>query len=86
VAFVYLVVVGSTALFVGFLYVLQRWTASATAYSTVLMPIVVIVFGALLAGETMTLSFVVGAAVVTAGVYIGALAPERRPAAVPALA
>lgn len=85
-AFAYLVLIGSTALFVAYLYVLQRWTASAAAYTTVLFPVVTTALGALLAREMVTGSFLLGAAIVMAGVYIGALAPERRPAPGPAAA
>jgi drug/metabolite transporter (DMT)-like permease len=38
-AFTYLVVIGSVVLFYLYLYVLARWTASATAYSFLLFPV-----------------------------------------------
>lgn len=76
-AFAYLVLVGSTVLFIGFLYVLQRWTASATSYATLLMPLVTIAIGRLLAGETVSVQFLAGAALILAGVYLGVLAPDR---------
>lgn len=77
-AFGYLVLIGSMVLFIGFLYVLQRWTASATSYATVLFPLVTVALGAVLAGEGVTTAFVAGALVVVAGVYLGALAPDVR--------
>lgn len=81
VAFVYLVLIGSTVLFVGFLYVLQRWTASATSYASLLFPVVTVAIGILFAGEVVSLQFIVGAALIVIGVYLGALAPQRpRPA------
>ena len=85
-AFAYLVLIGSTVLFVGFLYVLQRWTASATSYATLLFPVVTVAIGAVLAGEIVSLQFVAGAALIVAGVYLGAVAPEHpaRPATAPA--
>ena len=85
-AFAYLVLVGSTVLFVGFLYIIQRWTASATSYATLLFPLVTVAIGAILAGEVVSLQFVAGAALIVVGVYLGALAPSRsgRAAAVPA--
>ena len=85
-AFAYLVLVGSTVLFVGFLYVLQRWTASATSYATLLFPLVTVAIGAVLAGEIVSLQFVAGALVTIAGVYLGAVAPERSARAAPAAA
>ena len=81
VAFAYLVLIGSTVLFVGFLYVLQRWTASATSYASLLFPVVTVAIGILFAGEAVSLQFIAGAALIVIGVYLGALAPERaRPA------
>ena len=81
IAFAYLVLVGSTILFVGFLYVLQRWTASATSYASLLFPVVTVAIGILFAGEAVSLQFLAGAALIVVGVYLGALAPERaRPA------
>ena len=72
-AVVYLVF-STIVLFVGFFFVVRRWTASATAYSTVLTPIVAVTLGAALAGEAVSLQFVSGAALVIAGTYVGALA------------
>ena len=81
VAFAYLVLVGSTVLFVGFLYVLQRWSASATSYASLLFPVVTVAIGILFAGEAVSLQFLGGAALIVIGVYLGAIAPERaRPA------
>lgn len=76
-AFAYLALIGSTVLFVGFLYVLQRWTASATSYATLLFPIVTVAIGAVLAGELVSPQFLAGAALIVAGVYLGAVAPQR---------
>lgn len=78
-AFAYLVTVGSFALFLLFLYVIRRWTASAVAYQFVLSPMVAVAAGAWLADESVTATFAVGAAVILAGVYVGALWPRRRP-------
>jgi drug/metabolite transporter (DMT)-like permease len=76
VAFVYLVA-ATVGLFLAVLVVVQRWTASATAYTFVLMPVVAIVVGALVADEAITVTTVVGGAVVCAGVYVGAARPAR---------
>ncbi len=46
IALVYLVVLGTVVLFVGFLFVVRRWTTSATSYSTVLFPVVTVAMGA----------------------------------------
>ena len=73
-AVVYLVF-STIVLFVGFFFVVRRWAASATAYATVLTPVVTVVLGAILAGESVSLAFLAGAAFVLAGTYVGALAP-----------
>ena len=78
-AFVYLVA-ATVGLFVLVLVVVQRWTASATAYLFVLMPIVAALVGALVIDEPITATLAVGAAVVFLGVYVGALSrTPRRP-------
>ena len=72
----------SVKLFAGFLFVVKRWTASASSYATILFPIVTIAIAAVLAAEAVTLPFVVGTAFVMVGVYVGAIAsPRRIPAA-----
>lgn len=76
-ALAYLVVIGSIGLFWLFLYVIARWTASATSYVVTLMPIVAISLGALVADEDLTTELVVGALVVLVAVYVGALSGSR---------
>jgi drug/metabolite transporter (DMT)-like permease len=66
-------IAATVGLFVLVLVVVQRWTASATAYTFVLMPVTAIVLGALVADEPIALTTVVGGAVVGAGVYAGAV-------------
>jgi drug/metabolite transporter (DMT)-like permease len=81
-ALAYLVVLGSVGLFAAFLYVVRRWTASASAYLLVFMPLVATPLAAATRGESVGAVFTVGMALVLAGVYLGALA-RRTPAAVP---
>ncbi|HET9416161.1 MAG TPA: DMT family transporter [Candidatus Limnocylindria bacterium] len=76
--FGYLVVIGSVVVFVLFLYVVGRWTASATSYVWPLLPLVAIPFSALVTRESVTPRLVVGGAFVLAGVYLGAFAPAAR--------
>jgi drug/metabolite transporter (DMT)-like permease len=73
----WLVIVGSVGLFYLFLFVIRRWTASATAYSLTLMPVVAVTLGALFAGEPVTLEVVVGAGLVVLAVYVGAVRGVR---------
>jgi drug/metabolite transporter (DMT)-like permease len=80
-ALAYLVTIGSVGMFALFLYVLRRWTATATSYLLVLSPLVTVAVASLLAGERITVQFALGAALVGAGVYVGALsAPIAGPA------
>lgn len=72
-AMAYLVGPGSIGVFVLALYVLARWSASATSYAFLLFPLVAIVTGAVLLGEPIQPSFLVGGTVVLAGVYVGAI-------------
>jgi drug/metabolite transporter (DMT)-like permease len=73
----YLVLFGSVAMFALFLFTLQRWTASAVSYVTLLMPLVTIVLAAVLTGERITSSFVLGGVVILGGVYVGAFMKGR---------
>jgi drug/metabolite transporter (DMT)-like permease len=72
-ALVYLCIVGSIGLFGLFLAMLRRWTASASSYALVAMPLVAIALGAVIRGETITPIFIVGGVLVAIGVYVGAL-------------
>ncbi|MGQ0848797.1 MAG: DMT family transporter [Actinomycetota bacterium] len=80
----YLAVIGSVGLFGLFLFVLRRWSASATSFSTALIPVVSFIAGALLASEAVTLTMVTGALIVLVGVYLGALAGTAAEPAEPA--
>ena len=71
-AFVYLVTLGGIGLFIGVVFIVLRWTASASAYVTVLFPVVTVAVGAILAGELVSLQFVAGASLVMIGTYVGA--------------
>ncbi len=69
----YLVVFGSVSVFILVLYVLARWSATATSYSFLLIPLVTIALGGVLLHEPLQPTFLVGGAVVLAGVYLGAI-------------
>lgn len=72
----YLIVIGSVTLFMLFLFVIERWTASATSYTLLLMPLVTAVAAFVLLGEVVTPALVVGSLFVLGGVYVGAFAPS----------
>ena len=76
-AMAYLIGPGSIGVFLLALYVLARWTASATSYAFLLFPLVAIVLGAVLFDEPVQPSFLLGGAVVLVGVYVGAIYRPR---------
>jgi drug/metabolite transporter (DMT)-like permease len=79
IALVFLILVGSVGVFALFVFVVRRWTASATSYQFVLYPFVAVAISAAIANETVTAVFLLGGALVLAGVYVGALTgPPRR--------
>ena len=73
----YVIVVGSVAVFALMLFVVRRWTATAASYQTVLSPPITIMLSALLLGEPIGWGLVAGTAIVLFGVYIGALTPRH---------
>lgn len=76
----YLVLAGSLGVFWLYVFVLDRWTASAASYQMVLIPLVTVAVSAWLQDEEITWPFAAGALLVLAGVYLGALRqpPARR--------
>jgi drug/metabolite transporter (DMT)-like permease len=80
VALVYLVAMGSVALFILFVIALNRWTASGVSYQFVLFPVVAVLLSSWLLDERVTLSMAVGGVLVLAGTYVGALSGRPVPA------
>jgi drug/metabolite transporter (DMT)-like permease len=73
-ALVFLIIFGSVLVFSLMVYVIKNWTASASSYQFVLLPIVTIAVSAWLTKEPVTPSLILGALLVLAGVYIGGIA------------
>lgn len=73
----YLVLFGSVAMFALYVFAVQRWTASAVSYVTLLMPLVTVAVGSVLTHEQVTPAFVLGGAVILGGVYVGAFLRVR---------
>ena len=69
----YLILIGSVVGFTLYVFVLNRWTASAVSYEGVLIPVVAILLAAWLQDERVTWRFGLGALLVLVGVYVGAL-------------
>ncbi|GGA60666.1 DMT family transporter [Pelagibacterium lentulum] len=70
---VYLILVGSIGLFLLFLFILSRWTASATIYVLLLAPLTAVALDLIILGDMPTVLLVIGGIVAVIGVYIGAL-------------
>jgi drug/metabolite transporter (DMT)-like permease len=77
-AVLWLVVLGSVGLFQLFLYVVRRWTASATVYAVAAMPVVAVVLGAPMLDQPITIEMLVGGLMVMAAVYVGAVSRRSR--------
>jgi len=71
----YVVIFGSLIMFSLYIWLLRRWSASATSYAIMLFPIVGTLGSALLLGEKITPAFVLDGVLVLLGVWIGALMP-----------
>jgi drug/metabolite transporter (DMT)-like permease len=76
----WLALAGSVGLFILFLFVIERWTASAAVYALTLMPVVAVTLGALVADEAITVELLVGGGLVITAVYVGALSGRRQTA------
>lgn len=73
----WLVVLGSVGLFQLFLYVVRRWTASATVYAVTAMPVVAVGLGAVLLDQPITPAVLAGGAMVMVAVYVGAISRAK---------
>jgi drug/metabolite transporter (DMT)-like permease len=73
IALLYLAGVGSIAVFLLHVFVLQSWSASRTAFVMVLIPFVTVVLSAWLDQEPITPALVLGGLLILVGVYVGAL-------------
>jgi drug/metabolite transporter (DMT)-like permease len=72
-AILYLVLGGTVIIFYLAIFIVRRLTASATSYLFVLFPFVTVLMAAWLLDEPLTAALLAGAALVAAGVWIGAL-------------
>lgn len=70
-------VLSSIVGFVLIVWLLSRWSATATSYVGVLTPLVTVAVASLLAAETPTPTFLAGSLLVLLGVYVGALSLQR---------
>jgi drug/metabolite transporter (DMT)-like permease len=73
-ALLYLTVIGSVVVFMLVIFVIKHWTASASSYSFVLMPIVTVLVATWLANESITIPLIAGGVLVLSGAYVGSIA------------
>ncbi len=71
ISLVYLIILGSICLFLLVLYVLHRWTASASSFALLLSPVMTVILGAWVLDEPVTPGLLWGGLLVVAGVYVG---------------
>jgi drug/metabolite transporter (DMT)-like permease len=77
IAFLYILIIVSVIGLFLYMFVLGNWTASGSSYGFVIVPIVTMTVAALIAGEKITINFIIGAVFVLAGVLVGALLPDK---------
>jgi drug/metabolite transporter (DMT)-like permease len=77
IAFLYILFIVTVVAFLLYMFVLGKWTASGTSYGFVLIPLVTVLVAAGIAGEKITVNFIIGGAFVLAGVLVGALLPGK---------
>jgi drug/metabolite transporter (DMT)-like permease len=81
-ALVFLVLLGTVLLFPLALFIIGRWTASGYSYTGLFKPLAAVALAAVILGEPIRLTFVLGGALILAGVWVGALSgPSVRTAA-----
>lgn len=74
---VYLILIGSIGMFLLFLFVLGRWTASASIYILLLAPLAAVVLDLVILGDAPTPLLIVGGIIAIAGVYVGTVFRPR---------
>jgi drug/metabolite transporter (DMT)-like permease len=73
VALLFLVVFGTVLLFPLALFIIGRWTASGYSYTNLFKPLAAVALAAVILGEPVRLTFLLGGALVLIGLWLGAL-------------
>jgi drug/metabolite transporter (DMT)-like permease len=81
VALVFLVVFGTVLLFPLALFIIGRWTASGYSYSGLFKPLAAVALAAVILGEPIRLTFVLGGTLVLVGVWVGVFSAHSVPSA-----
>lgn len=74
----WLVIAGSVGLFQLWLFVIKRWTASATVYALTGMPVIAAGLGIFMLDQPVTMEILAGGVLVIAAVYVGVIAEQRK--------
>jgi drug/metabolite transporter (DMT)-like permease len=77
-AMLYLAAIGSVGLFLAYLWLLARWTASGTSYAVLLSPLWTLVAASIVLDEPIAAAAVAGGAIVILGTWLGALSARSR--------
>jgi drug/metabolite transporter (DMT)-like permease len=78
--FVWLTLVGTIGVMTLFVVVIRRLSASVASYQFLLMPLVTVAASSVITGERVSPAFILGAAIVLFGVYVGIIRGARGPA------
>jgi drug/metabolite transporter (DMT)-like permease len=84
-ALVFLVLLGTVVLFPLALFIIGRWTASGYSYTGLFKPLAAVALAAVILGEPIRLTFVLGGALILVGVWVGALSGPSIPSATTAV-
>ncbi len=76
----YLTLAGSVGAFVLYAWLLKHWSASRTSLSSVIVPVVAVILGALVRHERLSGSSFAGALLVLAGVWVSFRGRRKEPA------
>jgi drug/metabolite transporter (DMT)-like permease len=71
VSIAFLALLGSVTVFIAFTWLVQRWPVTRTSYITVIVPIVAMLLGWAVRGESISGSMLMGAAIVLGAVVYG---------------
>ena len=69
-AIAYLVIIGSVLTFIAFIYMLQRLPPEINSIYAYINPIVAVLLGALIFGESLTMAIAIGGAITLGGLYM----------------
>jgi len=75
----FLVLLGTVLLFPLALFIIGRWTASGYSYTGLFKPLAAVALAAVILGESIRLTFVLGGALILVGVWVGAFSAPSVP-------